>query len=139
MGRGRDRLTLRNAYPPACPFRPPSHLKTLLLGGYLPGKHTDDLKDVDPDLDVTTEFLFSFIRHLLCVRHSARCFAQHTIFHAVLHGVTPVCGYGLKLRKAKEIARGHYKEWCTVRHIILETMISLAHQIFSLNSVYNST
>lgn len=35
----------------AGPFRPPSQFKILLLGGYLSGKHTDSLKDVETDLD----------------------------------------------------------------------------------------
>lgn len=51
----------------ACPGRPPSHFKTLLLGDYLSGKLIDDLKDVEPDLDVITKFLLSFIgAHTMC-------------------------------------------------------------------------
>lgn len=64
----------------ATSFRPPSHLKTLLLGGYLLGKHIDNLKDVEPDLDITLEFFFSFAGYLLCVRHSAQCFVYQLSF-----------------------------------------------------------
>lgn len=73
----RDRLALSQACAPRTPclFKPPSHFTTLLLGGYLSGKHADSLRNVEPDPDVTSGFLF-FLGYLLCARHSARSFAH---------------------------------------------------------------
>lgn len=127
----------------ACPFRPPSHFKTLLLSGGLSGKHTDNFTDVEPDLNGTTGFLFSSIRDLLCVRQSARCFAHQLPCSSPTTVETvpspPCAGEGWGSERLRNLPQTITSDDAQPDiNIVQETVIFLPHLMVSLRSAHDS-